>query len=190
MKKLLPLFIILLSLKGYAQQSMLHWGLQAGTDLGSSVQEAYQSLQCTQRSLYDFGLQFRIGGRFYGGTGLNYFVGNQNLSTADSSCDIKHDYLGMPLRIGLCIVNRSNVKLRLEAGVDYRLSVYISPNDWNLRRNNDLLTSHFFGYSGGVGMDWKRLTLDATYRQSSSGLMPQTAQGEGRFWLSAGFLFH
>ena len=189
MKRTLLLFIVLLSLTGYSQQSWMRWGLQIETDLGASIQEARQSLTCTQHNLYDFGLRFRMGGRFYVGTGLNYFVSSQSLAAGDSACDLKHNYLGMPLRFGCCIVNRNSLKLRIETGADYRLSVYISPNDWNIRRDNDMLNRHAFSYCGGVGADWGRFTLDATYRQSTTGLLPNSTKGEGRFWLSAGFLF-
>ena len=113
MKKFLTIIIALLPLAAIAQQQTFRWGLQIGWH-GGVYQCSNQELSGSQNSIYDFGAQFRIGGRLYGATGLNCHVANQSFSRGDSSCDLKQDYIGIPLRIGFQPVSRKDWNWNIE----------------------------------------------------------------------------
>ncbi|MBO7625668.1 MAG: hypothetical protein J6S82_10275, partial [Bacteroidales bacterium] len=141
MKSILTILIALLPLAATAQQQLFRWGLQIGWH-GGTYTCSHQGLEGSQNSLYDFGAQFRIGGRLYGATGLNCHVANQSFSRGDSSCELKQDYLGIPLRIGFQLIDRKEWKWNLETGIEYRGSVLISPNDWGLDLKSRELNRH------------------------------------------------
>ena len=188
MKSILITLIALLPLAATAQQQLLRWGLQIGWH-GGTYTCSHQGLEGSQNSLYDFGAQFRIGGRLYGATGLNCHVANQSFSRGDSSCDLKQDYLGIPLRIGFQLIDRKEWKWNLETGMEYRSSLYISPNEWGLDRKSRELNRHHLDLVAGTGFDWGRLNASLAYRRVFSGPVRNAPQSDDQLWISLGFFF-
>ena len=175
MKKILTIIIALLPLAAMAQQQTFRWGLQIGWH-GGVYQCSNQELSGSQNSIYDFGAQFRIGGRLYGATGLNCHVANQSFSRGDSSCDLKQDYIGIPLRIGFQPVSRKDWNWNIETGLEYRGSVFISPNDWGLDRDSRELNRHHLDFVAGTGADWGRLNVTCPTGASSAVLYATPAK--------------
>ena len=178
---------ILLPMTVNAQNEIFHMGLQIGWH-GGIYQCNYQDLTCSQNSLYDFGAQFRIGGRLYGTTGLNCHVAHQSFSRGDSACDLKQDYLGIPLRIGFSLMEGKGWKWRIETGMEYRTSIFMSPNDWNIHRKSTELNRNHLDFTAGMGGDWGKFNADISYRHVFTGPLREATQSDDQLWLSIGFL--
>ena len=188
MKKILTIIIAMLPLAAMAQQQTFRWGLQIGWH-GGVYQCSNQELSGSQNSIYDFGAQFRIGGRLYGATGLNCHVANQSFSRGDSTCDLKQDYIGIPLRIVFQPVSRKDWNWNIETGLEYRGSVFISPNDWGFDRDSRELNRHHLDLVAGTGADWGRLNVNLSYRRVFSGPVRDASQSDDQLWISIGFFF-
>jgi hypothetical protein len=186
-KALFAITLAVLSLtSAIAQQEYFHMGLQIGWH-GGIYPSSHQDLACSQNSIYDFGLQFRIGGRLYGATGLNCHVANQSFSRGDSSCELKQDYLGIPLRIGFSLMEGQGWNWRIETGMEYRTGIFISPNDWNLHRKSVELNRNHLDFTAGMGGDWGKFSADIFYRRVFSGPLREATQGDDQLWISIGF---
>lgn len=188
MKKSLFCLLLVLPLCGFSQQ-LAHWGLQFGINAAPDFEDTYGGWQCSQKSIYDFGLQIRIGHRLYAATGLDCFVAKQHFSAGDSICDLKQDMLGIPAQIGFHLIDKKDWKLHVNAGLEFRTAVYLSPNDWNIERKSaEISRSHLDGI-GGIGLDWGKLNLDLSYRRAFNGLLSGSTGGNNQLWISVGLLF-
>lgn len=188
MKKYLFGLLLVLPLCGFSQQ-LMHWGLQFGINATPDFEDVHNNWKCRQESIYDFGLQFRIGHRLYAATGLDCFVAKQHFSAGDSSCDLKQDMLGIPAQIGFHLIDKKGWKLHLNTGVEFRTAVFLSPNDWNIERKSDIINCNHLDYIGGIGLDKGKLTLDLAYRRTFNGLLSGSTKGNQQLWISLGLLF-
>lgn len=170
-------------------QKLTHTALQFGLNVAPDFEDAHGAWQCTQQSIYDFGLQLRIGRRLYAATGLDCFVAKQRFSEGDSICDLKQDMLGIPVLAGFHLVDRKDWKLHVNTGLEFRTSVFLSPNDWNIERKSEEIKRNHLDYTAGFGLDWGKLCLDLTYRRTFNGLLSGSSVGNNQLWISFGLLF-
>lgn len=187
MKKYLFCLLFALPFCGFSQQ-LVHWGLQFGINATPGFEDAHDGWKCKQKSIYDFGLQFRIGGRLYAATGLDCFVAKQHFSAGDSICDLKQDMIGIPLQVGFHLVDRKDWKLHVNTGLEFRTAVYLSPNDWDIERKSKEINCNHIDYIGGFGLDRGKLTLDLAYRHAFQGLLSGSTAGNDQLWISVGVL--
>lgn len=187
MKKTAILLLFAVSTLSGFSQDVFRMGLQIGWFPGR-LQSSFDELSNTQTSIYNFGLQCRIGGRLYGVAGLDCHVSQQTFSRADSSCDFKTDYLGFPLRVGFSMVDRKSFKWRIETGLEFRTALFVSPNDWNLNLKSQELNRNHMDFVAGTGADWGKFTADISYRHVFSTPLRHAAGGGDQLWISVGIL--
>ena len=179
----------MLPLTGAAQQQTFHMGIRMGLHPGSSFRSEYEGIESVQKSIYDFGLQFRIGGRLYGATGISCFVSQHSFTLADSSCELKQDHLGIPLRIGFQAAKGKNWNWRIETGMEYRSCLLVSPNEWNLNRKSRELNRNHLDFVALTGADWGKFSFNLSYRRVFTGTLRHAPQSDDQLWLSIGFFF-
>ncbi len=172
-----------------AQHRFARWGLFAGLELPIQIEDAYGDLRCLRTSDFNFGIQMRFGNSLHLNTGIRYFADRQTFTRSDSSAGLKNAYLGIPVQLGLNLLDFGNCKLRLATGMEYRALVWISPNDLDIRIKGEEFNQNNLDWISSLGIDWNRLTLDFSYRRTLTSVLQHSKTNTNRVWISLGFLF-
>lgn len=184
------LIFTIMTLPAFSQIKIIGWGLETGFELPTgSITESFNGLNYEQLSNFQLGMQIRLGHIVYGGSGLRYYINKQTWTRSDTNADLNHDCLGIPLQMGISVINSRLFKLRLTLGVEYRFLVWISPNDLNIKINNKELNRNYIDFTGGLGFDFRKITLDAYYQQNMSSVIKNSNSKTGHLWGTIGFLF-
>jgi hypothetical protein len=135
---------------------------------------------------FDAGLFVRMGGRVYFEPSALYSFKKIDFSSIDSlQGSFKDHYLTVPLLLGVKIVDRKQLNIRVFVGPEFGFSIARQYADVK-----DFFTSAEIGVYAGAGVDLWRLTINAGYNFSiNKQQMMDNRSCQNMFFVGVGFKF-
>ena len=187
--RLICLLGALTAMAPVTRAQLVHWGLSAGTHLPFHTEIENADFHSLEKNNFNFGLQLKVGHRLHGQTGILYFVNNHNMTETklDSTTDLQANYLGIPLQVGLNLINGEEFKLRITGGIEYRMLVWVSPNDLEIKKSD--LTTNNADMFGGAGISLGKFTFDVLCKHPFTPVLKDAEKSKISCWLNMGFFF-
>lgn len=188
-RKFCILFLLpfLLPAASYAQ--LVHWGISAGTILPYNTEAFNNQYHFSKTSNYNVGFQLKVGSRIHGQSGINYYINNNKVTETaiDSSAELKNNYLGIPVMLGINLIDQASFKFRITGGLEYRALIWVSPNDLSIEKSD--LTTNNADMFGGVGLNIGKLSLDIMCKHPFTPVIKDADKEKISCWLNIGFFF-
>ncbi|MBO4403313.1 MAG: outer membrane beta-barrel protein [Bacteroidales bacterium] len=168
---------------------LVRWGLYAGTQLPFHTEAVGNNINYLENANFNVGAQLKLDLRLHCQTGIGCSVHSQSVrrTDLDTAADLRSNYINIPLLAGFNLIDQDAFKLRITGGVEYRMLVWVSPNDLSLQKSDFNL--HNGNLIGGVGLNLNRLSLDVQCRHPFTSVMKEVDKENLSFWLAVGFFF-
>lgn len=187
MKKILLLAIAVAFGTGIKAQDIFSIGPKIGYN-SNTLTDNFDSIRANTKNSFQIGAFIRIGSRIYFQPEANYHIVtstlNKSFGSSVQSQDIRVKSLKIPALIGIKLIKKGPVNLRIMAGPAYTfiLNKELNPENmdelWPIQSVDDIKNS-IWSVQMGAGMDVLFMTLDVRYELD----MENIYNGESNFEL-------
>jgi hypothetical protein len=168
-------------------QKLVSGGLRFGVEAPTNRKPLGEGFTCDKTVNFEIGVYVRVGRRFFGQMGGNYFINKTWLTRDTLTSAVEFGQINVPLWAGWRNPIGKTTFFRAMLGLQYRGLVRVSPNGVGVDRAT--FNSNNMDIMGGIGFDISIITLDVYYRKACIPLVAGSAYYQDGVHFSVGFLF-